>query len=154
MWQLQWMLSFIPDSFLIWLFYLLFFSGVALIVASWLVKWIPVISAYKFPIELIGILLYGAGAFFLGGYGVETAWREKIKELQAKIAQAEAQSKEVNTIIQTKVVERVKIVEKKVEVVRTQIEKDKEIINADCKVPDVAIKDYNDAVADPLEEKK
>jgi hypothetical protein len=154
MWQLQWALSLIPDSILIWLFYLLFFSGVAMIVASWLVKWIPMISAYKFPVELVGILLYGAGAFFLGGHSVEMSWRDKIKELQAKIAQAEVQSKEVNIVIQTKIVERVKVVEKQVEVVRTQIERDKEIINAECKVPDIAIKDYNDAVADPLEEKK
>ena len=82
------------------------------------------------------------------------SWRDRVKELQAKVAAAEEKSQQVNTVIQTKIVERVKIVEKKVEVVRTQIEKDKAVINADCKVPEIAVVDYNKAIADPEEEKK
>ena len=104
---------------------------------------------YKLPAELVGVVLLVVGSYLFGGYGVQQAWQARVKELEDKVAKAEAQSQRVNTVIQTKIVERVKIVEKKVEVVRTQIEKDKEIINAECKVPDIAIIDYNKAIAEP-----
>ena len=123
--------------------------GVSLYIASKLVKWIPLMGQYKLPAELVGVVLLVVGSYLFGGYGVQQAWQARVKELEDKVAKAEAQSQRVNTVIQTKIVERVKIVEKKVEVVRTQIEKDKEIINAECKVSDIAIIDYNKAIAEP-----
>jgi hypothetical protein len=154
MWQIQWVLSLIPDSILIWIYYLLLLAGLGLYVCSKLVKLIPLMGQYKLPAELVGVAVLCLASWLLGGYGVEMAWRDKVKELEAKVAIAEQKSQQVNTVIQTKVVERVKMVEKKVEVVRTQIEKDKEIINAECKVPDIAVIDYNKAVADPTEDTK
>jgi hypothetical protein len=152
--QLHWMFSLIPDDFLVWVYYLLTGAGVALYIASKLVNLIPMMGQYKFPVELVGVTILVAGSYLLGGYGTEMSWRERVKELQAKVAEAEQKSEKVNTIIQTKVVTKIQVVEKQVEVVRTQIQKDKEIINADCKIPDIAIIDYNKAIADPSEEKK
>ena len=57
-------------------------------------------------------------------------------------------------MIETKIVQRVKIIEKKVDVVRKEIEIQKEIINAECKINDVAIELYNKAISDPTEVKK
>jgi hypothetical protein len=148
------MFSLIPDDFLVWVYYLLTGAGVALYIASKLVNLIPMMGQYKFPVELVGVTILVAGSYLLGGYGTEMSWRERVKELQAKVAEAEQKSEKVNTIIQTKVVTKIQVVEKQVEVVRTQIQKDKEIINADCKIPDIAIIDYNKAIADPSEEKK
>jgi hypothetical protein len=128
--------------------------GVGLYVASKLVKWIPMMGQYKLPAELVGVVLLVVGAYFYGGHGVQSAWLARVAELEAKLKVAEEKSQQVNTVIQTKVVERVKVVEKKVEVVRVEIEKQKEIINAECKINDVAIDLYNKAVADPVEEKK
>jgi hypothetical protein len=152
--QLHWMFSLIPDDFLVWVYYLLTGAGVALYIASKLVNLIPMMGQYKFPVELVGVTILVAGSYLLGGYGTEMSWRERVKELQAKVVEAEQKSEKVNTIIQTKVVTKIQVVEKQVEVVRTQIQKDKEIINADCKIPDIAIIDYNKAIADPSEEKK
>ena len=152
--QLHWMFSLIPDDFLVWVYYLLTGAGVALYIASKLVNLIPMMGQYKFPVELIGVTILVAGSYLLGGYGTEMSWRERVKELQAKVVEAEQKSEKVNTVIQTKVVTKIQVVEKQVEVVRTQIQKDKEIINADCKIPDISIIDYNKAIADPSEEKK
>lgn len=152
--QIHWMLSLIPDSILIWIYYLLLTAGVSLYIASKLVKWIPMMGQYKLPAEIVGVIVLCLSCWLLGGYGVEKMWRERVAEMESKVKKAEEQSREVNTVIQTKVVERVKLVEKKVEVVKTIIEKDKELINAECKVPEIAVIDYNKAVADPLEEKK
>ena len=104
---------------------------------------------YQFPAELAGVIILCGGCYLLGGYGVEMAWRDKENKLKAEIAVAEAKSQQVNTVIQTKIVEKIKVVQQKVEVVRTVIEKDRDAINAQCTVSDTAVKDYNQAVADP-----
>ena len=152
--QFQWMFSLVPDSFVVWIYYLFTIVGLALYIGSKLVNLIPFMGQYKLPAEIGGVVVLVATAYLLGGFNAGAEIRERIKEMQDKVAVAEAQSKEVNTVIETKIVERVKIVEKKVEVVKTIIQRDKEAINAECKVSDIAIIDYNKAVADPLEEKQ
>jgi hypothetical protein len=143
------MLSLIPDNLLIWIYYLFTGLGITLYIASKLVKLIPMMGQYKFPAELAGVIILCGGCYLLGGYGVEMAWRDKENKLKAEIAVAEAKSQQVNTVIQTKIVEKIKVVQQKVEVVRTVIEKDRDAINAQCTVSDTAVKDYNQAVADP-----
>ena len=129
-------------------------AGIVLYIASKLVTWIPMMGQYKLPAEVVGVVLLVVGAYFYGGYGVQKAWLERVAELEAKVKIAEEKSQVVNTVIQTKIVERVKIVEKQVEVVKKEIEIQREVINAECKINDVAIELYNKAISDPTEIKK
>lgn len=129
-------------------------AGIVLYIASKLVTWIPMMGQYKLPAEIVGVVLLVVGAYFYGGYGVQKAWLERVAELEAKVKIAEEKSQVVNTVIQTKIVERVKIVEKQVEVVKKEIEIQREVINAECKINDVAIELYNKAISDPTEIKK
>jgi hypothetical protein len=129
-------------------------AGIVLYIASKLVTWIPMMGQYKLPAEIVGVVLLVVGAFFYGGHGVQKAWLDRVAELEAKVKAAESKAQVVNTVIQTKIVERVKIVEKKVEVVKKEIEIQREVINAECKINDVAIELYNKAVSDPTETNK
>lgn len=129
-------------------------AGVVLYIASKLVTWIPMMGQYKLPAEIVGVILLVIGAYFYGGHGVQKAWLERVDELEAKVKAAESKSQIVNTVIQTKIVERVKIVEKQVQVVKKEIEIQREVINAECKINDVAIELYNKAISDPTEIKK
>jgi hypothetical protein len=110
MWQLGWMMSLIPDSIFIWLTYGLLGLGILLYVASKLVAWLPIISQYKLPAELIGVILLIAGSYLFGSYGTEMTWRARVAELEAKVKVAEEKSQQVNTVIETRVVEKIKIV--------------------------------------------
>jgi hypothetical protein len=129
-------------------------AGIVLYIASKLVTWIPMMGQYKLPAEVVGVVLLVVGAFFYGGHGVQKAWLDRVAELEAKVKAAESKSQVVNTVIQTKIVERVKIVEKQVEVVKKEIEIQREVINAECKINDVAVELYNKAISDPTEIKK
>jgi hypothetical protein len=149
-----WFLSLVPDSIFILIYYVMLSAGIVLYIASKLVTWIPMIGQYRLPAEIVGVVLLVIGAYFYGGHGVQKAWLERVAELEAKVQAAESKSQQVNTVIETKIVERVKIVEKKVEVVRKEIEIQKEVINAECKINDVAIELYNKAISDPTEVKK
>ena len=147
----SWVLSLLPESIFILIYYIMLSAGIVLYIASKLVTWIPMMGQYRLPAEVVGVVLLVVGAFFYGGHGVQKAWLERVAELEAKVKAAESKSQIVNTVIQTKIVERVKIVEKKVEVVKKEIEIQREVINAECKINDVAIELYNKAVSDPTE---
>jgi hypothetical protein len=150
----SWVLSLLPESIFILIYYIMLSAGIVLYIASKLVTWIPMMGQYKLPAEVVGVVLLVVGAFFYGGHGVQKAWLDRVAELEAKVKAAESKSQVVNTVIQTKIVERVKIVEKQVEVVKKEIEIQREVINAECKINDVAVELYNKAISDPTEIKK
>lgn len=144
--QLNWMFSLIPDSFLIWVYYLLLFSGFALYIASKLIKWIPLMGQYKVPAELIGVVLLVVGSYFYGGYGVEMTWRERVAELQKRVAEAEAKSQQVNTVIEEKIVYKTKVIKENIYVNREII---KEVagkqLDASCTLPNSTVSLHDSA---------
>jgi len=144
--QLNWMFSLVPDSFLIWVYYLLLFSGFALYIASKLIKWIPLMGQYKLPAELIGVVLLVLGSYFYGGHGVEMFWRDRVKELEAKVKAAEEQSQKVNTVIEEKIVYKTKVIKENVYVNREII---KEVagkqLDASCTLPNSTVSLHDSA---------
>jgi hypothetical protein len=145
-WQIHWLLALIPDSFFLWITYLLIAIGVGLYVASKLVTWIPLISQYKLPAELVGVILLVAGSYLFGSHGTEMAWRERVKELEAKVKVAEEKSQKVNTVIQERVVTKIKVVKENVYVNREII---KEVagkqLDASCSLPKSTISLHDSA---------
>ena len=154
MWQIQWVLALIPDSFFLWITYLLIAVGVGLYVASKLVTWIPLISQYKLPAELVGVVLLVAGSYLFGSYGTEMAWRERVRELEAKVKVAEEKSQQVNTVIETKIVEKIKVVKENVYVNREII---KEVagkqLDAQCTLPRSTISLHDSASRNEVPER-
>ena len=154
MWQIQWVLALIPDSFFLWITYLLIAVGVGLYVASKLVTWIPLISQYKLPAELVGVVLLVAGSYLFGSYGTEMSWRERVAELEAKVKVAEEKSQQVNTVIETKIVEKIKIVKENVYVNREII---KEVagkqLDAQCTLPKSTISLHDSASRNEVPER-
>jgi predicted membrane metal-binding protein len=123
MWQLGFMFSLIPDSWIELATYAILSAGIVLYILSKLVAWIPVIKSYRFPIEVIGIVLYGLGAFYAGGYGVERMWRDRVADMEKKVQELEGRQAEVVTKIETKVVTKIKkVVEIKVPIRLNSIE--------------------------------
>ena len=112
--QLVWMFSLLPDSIFVMLTYAIFAAGLLLYIASKLVRWIPMMMQYRMPAELVGVLLLCVGAYFFGWRGNEEKWLAKIKELEEKVQIAEARSREVNTVIETKFVTKIKVVKETV----------------------------------------
>ena len=112
--QIVWMFSLLPDSIFVMLTYVIFAAGLLLYIASKLVKWIPIMMQYRMPAELVGVLCLCIGAYFFGWRGNEEHWLARIKELEEKVVIAESKSREVNTIIETKIVTRIKVVKETV----------------------------------------
>lgn len=144
-----WMLSLLPDSWIEFITYAIVALGITLYVLSKLVAWIPLIKNYKLPLELVGLILYGAGAYYAGGYGVEKIWRERVAEVEKKVHELEGRQAEVVTKVETKVVTKVKTVTKIKEVIRTEIIEKEKLINANCDVSPAAVEMFNKSVTNP-----
>jgi predicted membrane metal-binding protein len=153
MWQLGFMFSLIPDSWIELATYAILSAGIVLYILSKLVAWIPVIKSYRFPIEVIGIVLYGLGAFYAGGYGVERMWRDRVADMEKKVQELEGRQAEVVTKIETKVVTKIKKVVEIKEVIKKEIEYREKEINANCDISPAAIEMYNKSVSNPEEAK-
>ena len=132
MWQIQWLLQLIPDSIFVWITYVLFAAGVVLYVASKLVSWIPLIGQYRLPAELVGVVALVIAAYFYGGI----SYREQIAEMKQRVRIAEEKSQQVNTVIETKIIEKVKVVKQNVYITR-EIVRDTagQQLDAQCSLP-------------------
>lgn len=147
----MWILSFLPDSFLLLIINLVLIAGAVLAVLGFfLAGWIPGLRNYKTLAQILGVILLAAGLYWKGGYGVEMEWRSRAAELQAKIDAAEAKSKEVNTVIQEKVVTKVKHIKDTQVKIQQQIVEREKIINSECTVPPEAIELLNKAAERPV----
>ena len=83
---------------------------------------------------LIAILILGT-TFFFGHHMNEQKWLDRVKEMETKVAVAEQKSYEVNTVIETKVVEKIKFI--------------KDIKNANKETAKLIAKQLNDSCSIP-----
>jgi hypothetical protein len=105
-----WLISFLPD----WFFHVIILLGIISIVVASVIKKLPTLYTYSFVAYFTGLVLIVSGVWFEGGLSEKAKWASKVKELEGKVQVAESRSRETNTIIQTEVVEKIKVVKEKV----------------------------------------
>lgn len=143
--QIQWMFSIIPDAILNWVYWAIIAVGFTGLFAGWFGKFIPLYGKYVGILKPIGIVLLLLGVWLRGGYDTEMIWRAKVEEAQAKVKAAEEKSANANTQIQTKIVERVKVVHDTQVIVQQKIAKDSAKMDATCTLDPVVVEDLNQA---------
>jgi len=146
---ISWILGWLPDSLVIGLFYGFFGIGAVLILISWFIWFIPFVNRYRFPVQVIGVLVFGAGAYLIGGHGINAMWLNRVAEMEAKIREAEAKSAQVNTVIKEKIVYKTQVIKQKEIEYIDRIKEVEKVIDAKCEVDPVAIQILNRAATDP-----
>ncbi len=128
--QIVWMLSLVPDDYLMWFCILLTGVGVILYFSTTLLKWIPGVLSYTLPIRILGIILTLSGVFFLGGFGVEMGWREEAAKMQKKVDEHAAAAVAATRAISQEVQKETVVVKEKGETIIKHVDRwnDREII--------------------------
>jgi hypothetical protein len=147
MWLLQWL----PN----WIFYAVLLVGVFGFVMSYFLRFIPFLYMYKTPIQIGSIVAIVIGTFMSGAIYDNDAWEARVKEMEAKVAAAEAQSKEENVKIVEKVVTKTQVIKTRGQDIVKYV--DKEVVKYDtkflpggeCEIPKEFIKAINDASEAP-----
>lgn len=152
----MWILHFLPDGFLSFIINGILVVGfiatiLTLFVINRLLLWFPAIAGYYRLIQAVSVAVFLLGVYLKGGYSTEMQWRERVAELEARVAQAETQSNTANTVVQEKIVEKTKVVREKgrdiVKYVDREVIKKEEIIKyiEQCPVPKEIIDLHNAA---------
>lgn len=163
----MWTLQFLP----FWFFHLITLLGVVGIVAGFVLGFVPIISRYKLPIQIISIIVFAFGIYMEGAIGNEEKWQQLVKAMEVKVKEAEIKSNQANQEIENKTTEKTKIIREKgkiqieyinrlvkgdvVEIVKDMsaeeknafIQKQKELQDAlnNCPVPKIIIEEHNKA---------
>lgn len=145
----MWILHFLPDSVILWVTNLLLLAGILATVAGLFVHRIPLLWPYRTPFKIAGIVLLVLGVYFRGGYSVEMAWRERVSEMEARVAQAEEESKTANDKLNKKSAEKVKVIRGKEIVIKQYINREVTKYDNQCVIPQPFIKAHNDASEKP-----
>ena len=144
------MLSFVPDSLLIWIVNTILIIGavgsfLSFFVLHRILNRIPALAPYYLLIQVVSAVLLVAGIYFKGGYDVEAGWRDKIRVAQEKAALAEAQAKEANVKLDAEIKKKQRVVKENTIVYRDRIREVEKIIDKECKVAPEAIDIHNAA---------
>jgi hypothetical protein len=154
-------LHLLPDAFIAWIVDFMLIAGVLTTVAGFFAKFIPFVNNYRIPVQITGIVLLTLGVYFKGGYSTEMAWRERVREAEAKVAAAEKLSAETNTQIITKLVNNTKVIREKgqdiVSYIDREVVRNQEVIRfvEICPIPSIIIDTHNAAALNqPIEKNK
>jgi energy-coupling factor transporter transmembrane protein EcfT len=147
----MWILSFLPD----WIFHAIVIAGLVAVIVGTFLKSIPIINNYSLPIKVIGYIVLALGIFLEGGLNNEKVWQARVKEVEAKLAIAEQQSKEENVKIETKVITKTQVIRTRGKDIVKYV--DREIVKYDtkfapggvCEIPKEFVKAHNDAAEAP-----
>ena len=147
----MWLLTWLPN----WIFYAVLLIGVVGFIMSYFLRFIPFLYMYKTPIQIGSIVIIVIGTFMAGAIHDNESWLEKVKEMEAKVAAAEAQSKEENVKIVEKVVTKTQVIKTRGEEIVKYV--DREVVKYDtkfapggeCEIPKEFIKALNDAAEAP-----
>jgi len=147
----MWILSFLPD----WIFHAIVIAGLVAVIVGTFLKSIPVINNYSLPIKVIGYIALALGIFLEGGLNNEKVWQARVKEVEEKLAIAEAKSKEENVKIETKIITKTQVIKTRGKDIVKYV--DREIVKYDtkfapggiCEIPKEFIKAHNDAAEEP-----
>ena len=140
----MWILHLLPDSFLVFVANALLLIGTVLVIAGLVVQRIPVLWRYQLPFKLIGLIVFAAGIYFRGGLSVEQDWRERVREVQEQVKEAEQRAHQYSDELEKMTRQRDELLKRKGQVIIERV--DRVVIDPRCeKLPQEIIDIHNDA---------
>jgi len=146
----MWLLHFLPDAFLAFIVNVILVLGIVSTVLTCfllkhLVRFFPAFAPHIKIAQIVSVVVLLSGVYFKGGYSTEMLWREKVREVEAKLEQAKQESAKVNTVVETKVVTQTKVVKEKADTLIQYVDREviKEVDN--CRLPAEVVDVHNEA---------
>jgi len=148
----MWLLHFLPDSFLQFVVHAILLAGVLGTLLFYFIigKFpIPFLGGYIRLGKILSAILLVSGIYFEGGFSNEMQWRERVREMEAKVAKAEEEAKEANKALDNKSKEKVKVIRERGVVVKQYIDREVAKYDNQCVIPKEFVKAHNDAAEVP-----
>lgn len=137
----MWILQFLPN----WIFYLTLLAGIAAFVVTKFVRILPNAQL----IQAASAVVVAVSIYMIGAISNNDAWLAKIKDLETKVAEAEAKSATLNTEIVEKTVVKTQVVKQRGEDIIKYVDREVVKYDATCVVPKEFVTTHNRAAEAP-----
>jgi hypothetical protein len=137
----MWIVELLPD----WVLHLILLAGIVGTTAGFVLGMIPVIKQYIIPIRVISIILVVFGLFLEGALFDNQTWQLRVKEVEAKLAIAEAESAKANNKITEKSNTQNNKQKEKTVIVKQYIDREVKRYDNQCVIPNEFVKAHNDS---------
>lgn len=139
----MWIINWLPETFV----HIIFLIGVVGTIAGFVLGFLPFVGKYKLPIQIISLLLLSLGVYLEGGLAEKAKWELRVKEMEAKVAAAQAESQKTNVQIVEKIVTEKEYIRLKGQKVIEYIDREVKVFDSECNIPEVAIKAHDMSAA-------
>lgn len=122
----MWIFTIMPD----WVLHVITLAGFLFLVAGFILGFVPFIKKYSIPIKILGGITFIFGMFLEGGLANEMIWQMRVKEVEAKVAKAEAESANLNTQLQAALGQKKEVIREKGDTIVKYVDrfKDREVL--------------------------
>lgn len=147
----MWLLSFLPDSVLLFVVNGILVVGaissfLSFFVLHKVLNKFPALAPYHLLIQIVSAVLLIAGIYFKGGYSVEMDWREKVAKVEAELEESKKESEKVKVVVQEKVVTKTKVIKEKADTIVQYVDRPvMQDFDKNCPLPKEAIEVHNEA---------
>ena len=138
----MWIVNFLPD----FIFHILLLIGLLGLVASIVLDSVPFISTNAKAIQLASAVVLAIALYFEGAISDNTAWVDRVHQMEKKVAEAEAKSADANTKLVTEMAKNREKIAANQQAVKQAIQQNIQAINRQCKLTDISVEMYNQAV--------
>jgi uncharacterized membrane protein YeiB len=137
----MWILQFLPN----WIFYVLCLAGIAAFLVTVFVKILP----HAKLIQAGSVVLVAFSIFMVGAISNNDAWLARVKELEAKVAEAESKSANANTDIVEKTIVKTQVVKERGQSIIKYVDREVVKYDANCIIPKEFVVVHNKAAEAP-----
>jgi 4-hydroxyphenylpyruvate dioxygenase-like putative hemolysin len=137
----MWILQFLPN----WIFYLLLFAGVVGFLAAHFIKVLPQVELVQVASAVAVIF----SCYMIGAIANNDAWLARVKELEVKVAEAEAKSATTNTEIVQKTLVKTQVVRERGQDIVKYVDREVVKFDTNCTIPQEFVTAHNRAAEAP-----
>ena len=137
----MWILQFLPN----WIFFVLFFIALAVFLITKFVRVLPQAQL----IQAGSIVIAFFSIFMIGAISNNDAWLARVKDLEVKVAEAEAKAATLNTDIVEKTVTKTQVVRERGKEIIKYVDREIVKFDANCVIPKEFVLVHNQAAEAP-----
>jgi len=137
----MWILQYLPN----WIFYALFFIGIAAFIVTKFVKVLPQAKLVQTG-SIVAVLF---SIYMIGAISNNDAWLARVKDLEVKVAEAEAKAATLNTDIVEKTIVKTQVVKERGQDIIKYVDREVVKFDANCVLPKEFVTTHNRAAEAP-----
>lgn len=146
----MWIIHLLPMGMMAFIVHGVLLFGIVALALTYISKLFPLPTVYIGPARIAAVAILCVGIYLEGAYGTHQWYQNEVKELQQKIAEAEAKSEDLNNQLTAEIQKNSQVITNHTESVQTIIRENTVTIDKECKVDPLVIDILNNSARNPL----